>query len=120
MIRFVHFFGYPSGVSIDAGENWYLQEQVPKLNEVPGLRRHLSWRGLEAPDKFSGGLPTPPNQLVRRSELWFDDLSSAQPAVLSNSALWERSAATAMNSCATGFCASVPSIPKARRGWLCH
>ena len=46
MIRFVHiFFGYPSGVSIDAGENWYLQEQVPKLNEVPGLRRHLSWRG---------------------------------------------------------------------------
>ena len=88
MIRFVHFFNYAAGVSVKDGEAWYLREHVPQVKKLPGIRRYLSWQGLEVPDNVRVGLPTPPDQFVRRSEVWFDNLEACRQAVTGNLALW--------------------------------
>ncbi len=89
MIRFVHLFNYADGVSIDDGEAWYLSEHVAQAKKLPGVRRYLSWRALETPFSYPGpGISAPPDQFVRRSELWFDNLEACRQAVMANPALW--------------------------------
>ena len=89
MIRFVHLFNYADGVSIDDGESWYLGEHVPQVKKLSNIVAYRSWRGLETPFSYpSPGIASPPDQFVRRSELWFDSPKSCQQAVISNPALW--------------------------------
>lgn len=91
MIRFVYIFNYGKEVSRQSGEEWYLNEHVPRLKSLPGIQRCISWRAIDPPPiPFpSAGAPTPFNQFVRRSELWFDDLDTASAAVRDNYSLWE-------------------------------
>jgi hypothetical protein len=90
MIRFVHIFNYAEGVSKEDGEKWYLGEHVPQAKKLPGVQRYLSWRAVEPPPipYPSPGAPTPFDQFVRRSELWFEDLEAGLKALKSNPSLW--------------------------------
>ncbi len=89
MIRFVHFFNYATGVSIDEGEAWYLDQHVPKVKKLPGVVHYRSWPGIDPGVPYpSTGAPTPFDQFVRRTELCFHDLESALDAVMSQPVLW--------------------------------
>ena len=93
MIRFVHFFNYAEGVSVEEGESWYLERHVPEARKLPGLVRYCSWRGIDPGIPYPGsGAPTPFDQFVRRSELIFEDLETGLKAVTAASDLWKPSA----------------------------
>jgi hypothetical protein len=92
MIRFVHLFNYPSGVTPADGESWYRQQHVPRVKELPGVRRYRSWRQVDARIPYpSAGAPSPFNQFVRRTELCFDNLEAWRRAYRSAPQLWGRS-----------------------------
>ena len=90
MIRFVHIFNYAEGVSKEDGEKWYLGDHVPQAKKLPGVQRYLSWRAVVPPPipYPSPGAPTPFDQFVRRSELWFEDLEASLKALKSDPSLW--------------------------------
>jgi hypothetical protein len=91
MIRFVHLFNYAEGISKDQGEEWYLGEHVPEAKKLPGVKRYISWLGVEVPHRLDPMLPTPADQFVRRSELWFDNLETALESINRKSSLWKGS-----------------------------
>jgi hypothetical protein len=88
VVRFVHFFNYAKGVSIEDGEKWYLGKHVPQAKKLPGVVRYISWRGIAVDPKVNPALPTPANQFVRRSELWFENLQTCRQALIANPELW--------------------------------
>jgi hypothetical protein len=91
MIRFIHHFNYPSGVSRADGEAWYLGTHVPLIRELPGVVRFRSWRQIDVGISYpSAGAPTPHNQFVRRTELCFEDHEAWQTAYRSAAQLWSR------------------------------
>jgi hypothetical protein len=75
MIRFIHHFNYPSGVSRGDGEAWYLGTHVPLIRELPGVLRYRSWRQIEVGISYpSAGLlrkitalPVPAGLVIRQS-----------------------------------------------------
>jgi len=88
MVRFVHFFNYAEGMSAKGGEDWYLNNHVPRVKKLPGIKRYLSWKRVDVKvDSVKSGA-TPFDQFVRRSELWFEDLEVALKFVTSNLELW--------------------------------
>ncbi len=92
MIRFIYLFNYTEGISLNAGENWYLHEHVLQVNRLPGLVRHRSWRQVDVSIPYpSAGAPTPFGQFVRRTELCFDSFESAIKSVRENEHLWKPS-----------------------------
>jgi hypothetical protein len=42
MIRFVHHINYAEGLTCDKGEDWYLNEHVPKARALAGVIGYLS------------------------------------------------------------------------------
>jgi hypothetical protein len=89
MIRFIHHFNYPTGVSRDDGEAWYLGEHVARVRQLPGVVRYRSWRQVDVGIPYpSGGAPTPHNQFARRTELCFDNFEAWQSAYKSAPQLW--------------------------------
>src|ERR1035437_6763501 len=74
MIRFIHHFNYPSGVSRGDGEAWYLGTHVPLIRELPGVLRYRSWRQIEVGISYpSAGLlrkitalPVPAGLVIRQ------------------------------------------------------
>ncbi|MGA8568346.1 MAG: hypothetical protein WB580_11205 [Candidatus Binataceae bacterium] len=89
MIRFVHVFNYSAGVSRSDGEKWYLGTHVPAVKKLPGMRRYRSWPRVEVGIPYpSPGAPTPFDQFVRRTELYFDDYDAWRNAYRSNPGLW--------------------------------
>lgn len=94
MIRFDHHFNYAEGVTRDQGDDWYLNEHVSRARELPGLVGYVSWPQVDVGIPSPGpGFPTPEDQFVRRSELRFEDLSTALAAVHGNPSLWAPSEA---------------------------
>lgn len=95
MVRFVHLFNYAQGVSKEDGEDWYLSKHVPEARKLPGVVSYRSWRGVDVGIPYpSAGAPTPHDQFVRRSELCFEDLSTALRALKGNHSLWSPAAAS--------------------------
>lgn len=89
MIRFVHLFNYPEGVSLDDGEAWYLGEHVPQVRKLPGIVRYRSWRQVDVGIPYPGsGSPTPFDQFVRRTELCFEDAETGLEAIRASRSLW--------------------------------
>ncbi len=89
MIRFVHVFNYPAGISRADGERWYLGTHVPAVRKLPGVRRYRSWQQIEVGIPYpSAGAPTPFDQFVRRTELCFDDYDAWRQAYRGNPGLW--------------------------------
>ena len=74
MIRFVYFFNYTEGISLEDSETWYLTNHVSAVKELPGITRFRSWKQWDAGIPYpSPGAPTPFDQFVRRTELCFVD-----------------------------------------------
>lgn len=71
-LRWLVLVKYPDGVSLEEGEQWYLEVHAKELLTVPGLLRFVSHRSVDAP---SPALPW-----VRFSELWFDDYDAWRKA----------------------------------------
>lgn len=93
VIRFVHLFNYPSGVSRADGETWYLGVHVPRVRQLPGVVRYRSWRQVDVGIPYpSAGAPSPFDQFVRRTELCFDDLEGWRRAYASGPELWKPAA----------------------------
>ena len=90
IVRFVHFFNYPEGVTVEDGEQWYLGEHVSQVQKLPGIIRYRTWRGLPPIPLFS---PDPYDRFVRMSELVFENMALAQQATLGNASLWTAAAA---------------------------
>jgi hypothetical protein len=89
MIRFIHLFNYPAGISRADGEKWYLGDHVRAVRSLPGVRRYRSWAQVDAGIPYpSAGAPTPFDQFVRRTELCFDDYAAWCEAYRSNPGLW--------------------------------
>ncbi len=89
MIRFVYFFNYGEGVSLEEGDRWYRSVHVPAVREIDGVVRYRSWPcvdvGLPYP---SPGIVTPLDQFVRRSELVFASKEQGLKAIRENVHLW--------------------------------
>jgi len=82
IVRFVHFFSYPEGVTVEDGEKWYFGEHVPRARELPGVTRYRTWRGLPP---IPMGAPDPYDRFVRMSELAFENMALARQATLEDS-----------------------------------
>jgi hypothetical protein len=90
MIRFIHHFNYPAGISVADGDAWYLGTHVPRVRSLPGVRGYRSWRQVDVGIPYpSAGAPSPHNQFVRKTELCFDDLEAWQHAYRSAPELWQ-------------------------------
>ena len=85
MIRFVHFFNYAEGVSINDGETWYLDEHVSRVKKLPGILRCRSWRAEPPVPKSS---PDPFDRFIRMSEIGFETLEECRKATTGNPELW--------------------------------
>ena len=71
-IRWLNAIRYPEGVSLEEGEQWYLNTHAPELAQQPGLKRFFSFKVIEP--------RTGP--FVRISELWYDNAHAWRRAVL--------------------------------------
>jgi len=86
MIRFVHIFNYAEGMSLGDGEEWYLGKHVPRVRELPGVKKCVSWQAIE---KYPGSIyPEAFKRYVRRTDLYFETLAEGLKAVLGNTKLW--------------------------------
>ena len=83
-VRFVHFFNYPEGMTIEDGEQWYFEKHIPQVKKLPGIVRYRTWRGLPPIPLFSAD---PFDRYVRMSELVFENMELAQQATLGNADL---------------------------------
>jgi len=88
MIKFVHFFNYAEGVSIEDGEAWYLGEHVPRAKQLPGVKRYLSWKMVPIPDNVKQLQFLDTERFMRRSDLWFEDHAAWLEAYKANPGLW--------------------------------
>ncbi|MBV04968.1 MAG: hypothetical protein CL474_03135 [Acidobacteria bacterium] len=90
IVRFVHFFSYPEGVTVEDGEQWYFGEHIPQVKKLSGVTRYRTWRGLPP---ISVPSPYPYDRFVRMSELVFENMAIAQQATLGNTSLWTAASA---------------------------
>ncbi len=65
-VRWVVAMKYPEGVSLEEGENWYLNVHAPEVAKQEGLLRFISSRVIEPRV----------GPFVRVSEMWYTDLNS--------------------------------------------
>ena len=92
VLRWFVMHRYPEGVSLEEGEDWFLNTHVPEVCQQRGLYRYFS--SLTVPVK--GGLPgtwapgtEPPQGSVhvgwaRVSELWYDNFADWRDSVIEN------------------------------------
>lgn len=71
-LRWVTAHRYPPGVSLEEGEDWYLNVHAKEVMEQPGLKRFFSFNVIEP--------KTGP--FVRVSELWYDNANAWRKAIL--------------------------------------
>jgi hypothetical protein len=69
MIRFIHHFNYPSGVSRADGEAWYLGTHVPLVRELPGVVRYRSWAAARRIPGSLGRSPCASVVITQRAQL---------------------------------------------------
>jgi hypothetical protein len=75
-IRWFIFFKYPDNVSIEEGDNWYLNIHAKEVMKQPGLMRFFSYRVSAG---LMGGRVSPWHRV---SEQWYADFSSWRKAII--------------------------------------
>jgi hypothetical protein len=80
VLRWVTVFRYPEGVSVEEGDDWYLNIHAPEVLQQNGLNRFFSYRILPSPVPVRKGASTflhPRSQVSsdwhRVSELWYEN-----------------------------------------------
>jgi hypothetical protein len=79
IVRWMRVFRYPSGVSREEGDRWYLEIHSQELKQIPGLLRYVSYRALDYSRARSEG---PYVQWHRVDELWFSSLATWRQALV--------------------------------------
>jgi len=70
-LRWIVFFRYPKGVSLEQGDAWYRDVHAKELAQLPGLKRYGTYRTVTEQAEFP-----------RVAELWFDDYAAWSKAFL--------------------------------------
>jgi hypothetical protein len=80
ILRWVIVFKYPEGVSLEDGEDWYLNVHANEVMQQPGLTRFFSYRTLPPRAGLQGGVPAflhPQSSMSadwhRVSEQWYEN-----------------------------------------------
>jgi len=80
IFRWLTVFRYPEGVSVEEGEDWYLNVHAPEVMKQPGLTRFFSYKVIAPPVAVEKVLPAfmHPQSTVsanwhRVSELWYEN-----------------------------------------------
>lgn len=74
ILRWVRIFRYPEGVSLEEGDEWYLNTHSQEVKQQAGLLKYVSHGSIAVPkDERSGPFPTPWQRL---DELWYEDFGS--------------------------------------------
>ncbi len=91
ILRWVCAFRYPDTISVEEGEDWYLNTHVPEVKKQPGLKRFFS---TKAHIKEGGILPQGDDfiehdnlffkQWHRVSELWYENNNGWTDAIIKN------------------------------------
>lgn len=74
IIRWLTIFKYPEGVSVEEGDDWYINVHAPEVMEQPGLKRFFSFAAVEPSSKVG--------PFARVSELWYENHSVWQHSVV--------------------------------------
>jgi hypothetical protein len=85
VVRFVHMFNYPEGISKEEGDRWYMEEHVPKVKALPGVVRYNSWEALPPIKMWTFD---PYDRFTRLTELVFEDMESCLNGTIRNPELW--------------------------------
>ena len=81
---------YPEGVSLQEGEDWFLNTHVKEVVRQPGLYRFFSYQTIkepiELPGVWSPGAHPPPGsvkfQWDRVNELWYENFDDWRKSVI--------------------------------------
>lgn len=95
ILRWLTVFSYPEGVSLEEGEDWYLNVHVPEVMKQPGLIRFFSTKAIIRPAGLPGHSskqrpfihhPSPlmGHQWHRVSELWYENNNGWVDSILQN------------------------------------
>ena len=91
ILRWVTVFRYPDGVSVEEGEDWYLNVHVPEVMKQPGLTRFFSTKAyisgksiLPQADDFAEHENLFFKQWHRVSELWYENNNGWVDSILKN------------------------------------
>ena len=76
-IRWYILFRYPDGVSVDEGDNWFIETHAKEAMQQPGLLRYFAHRIVAVPEKWIS--PTPWHWLI---EMWYEDLNDWRKALV--------------------------------------
>jgi hypothetical protein len=74
IVRWVTVFKYPDGVSVEEGDDWYVNVHAPEVSQQPGLKRFFSFSAVD-PSSMVG-------PFARVSELWYENHSAWRKAVI--------------------------------------
>lgn len=78
LIRWVTAIRYPEGVSVEDGEDWFLNVHAREACEQPGLLKFLSYRVI---DEYTHSFGRERNW-VRVNEYWYKDFDAWRKAVI--------------------------------------
>jgi hypothetical protein len=80
ILRWITVFRYPEGVSVEKGDNWYINVHAPHVMRQPGLTRFFSYRVLpsavpvrKGASKFLHPGSEVSSNWHRVSEMWFEN-----------------------------------------------
>jgi len=90
ILRWITVFRYPEGVSIEEGEDWYLNTHVPQVMKQPGLTRFFSTKAYSTDNR-----PLPQSDFVdhndlflkqwhRVTEMWYENNNGWVESILEN------------------------------------
>lgn len=74
ILRWVTVFKYPEGVSVEEGDDWYINVHAREVLKQPGLKRFFSFSAVEPTSQVG--------PFKRVSELWYENHSAWRKAVL--------------------------------------
>ena len=94
ILRWVCMFRYPEGVSVEEGDDWYLNVHAPEVMKQNGLNRFLSYKGYPQTGMLVPHKPRADGSDVRNrntqkvyhrlSELWYEDTDGWLESVIKN------------------------------------
>ncbi len=91
ILRWVTAFRYPDGVSIEEGEDWYLNVHAPEVMKQPGLTRFFSTKAyvsnksiLPQAEDFSEHENLFYKKWHRVSELWYENNNGWVDSIIKN------------------------------------
>ena len=91
VLRWYQMIKYPKGVSLEEGEDWYLNVHAKEVMQQPGLTRFFSTRTIPQPGAALPGWhkpplnapPPPPSPAwVRVSEQWYENFNGWKKSVI--------------------------------------